>query len=98
MPPWPHEEHIQPESIGENPFRVRHRLAGKFVIMYSGNHSPSNPLTTLLDAVVKLKDDPDPHLPLRRRRQRKKRSRATYIEQHQLKNALSLPYQPLAEL
>ena len=32
-------------------------LIGKFVIMYSGNHSPSNPLTTILDAVVQLKDD-----------------------------------------
>jgi len=96
MPPWPHEEHIQP-PIGENPFRVRHRLAGKFVIMYSGNHSPSNPLTTLLDAVVKLKDDPTLIFLFVGGGSGKKEVE-TYIEQHQLKNALSLPYQPLAEL
>src|SRR5437762_11223864 len=27
-----------------NPFRVKHGLVGKRVIMYSGNHSPANPL------------------------------------------------------
>ncbi|MGA3066936.1 MAG: glycosyltransferase family 4 protein [Tepidisphaeraceae bacterium] len=97
LPPWPHEEHIHPEPGVENPFRIEHELAGKFVIMYSGNHSPSNPLTTLLDAATKLKHD-----------QRLKflfvgggagkREVEAYIRDHQLTNALSLPYQPLANL
>jgi glycosyltransferase involved in cell wall biosynthesis len=41
-----------------NPFRARHNLAGKFVVMYSGNHSPANPIATLLDAAERLRDDP----------------------------------------
>jgi hypothetical protein len=31
-------------------FRKAHGLDGKFVVMYSGNHSPCHPLTTLLEA------------------------------------------------
>ena len=59
MPPWPHENCMEPVAPQENPFIYkRHALAGKFVIMYSGNHSPSNPLDTLLQAAVTFKDDP----------------------------------------
>ncbi|MFN0131174.1 MAG: glycosyltransferase family 4 protein [Phycisphaerales bacterium] len=59
MPPWPHEDQIG-ESLAhaENPFRKEHGLDGKFVVMYSGNHSPANPLKTLLDAAERLNDDP----------------------------------------
>src|SRR5205823_1552610 len=57
MPPWPHEDCIESLAHADNPFRSRHGLDDKFVIMYSGNHSPSNPLSTLLDAAVKLKHD-----------------------------------------
>ena len=40
MPPWPHEEHMETTEPEDSPFRARHGLNGKFVIMYSGNHSP----------------------------------------------------------
>jgi glycosyltransferase involved in cell wall biosynthesis len=40
-----------------NPFRREHGLDGKFVVMYSGNHGPSNPLRTALDAAVRLRGD-----------------------------------------
>ena len=97
MPPWPHEEHIQPPSPAENPFRIRHGLSGKFVIMYSGNHSPSNPLTTLLRAAVELKDDPDLRL-LFVGGGSGKREVEQFIREHNLHNVISLPYQPLADL
>ena len=62
MPPWPHEDELQRIPHAENPFRKKHDLGdgegGKFVVMYSGNHSPANPLATLLDAAEKLQDDP----------------------------------------
>src|ERR1051325_10253397 len=48
IPPWPHESFIEPVDPLTNPFRLKHNLTGKFVFMYSGNHSPSNPLKTLL--------------------------------------------------
>jgi glycosyltransferase involved in cell wall biosynthesis len=97
MPPWPHEDHIQPPAIEDNPFRARHGLNGKFVIMYSGNHSPSNPLTTLLRAAVELKDDPDLRFLFVGGGSGKKEVEQ-FIRQHKLTNMISLPYQPLFEL
>jgi len=58
LPPWPHEDHVAPTPKEGNPFRWQHGLDGKFVVMYSGNHGPSNPLTTALDAALRLRDDP----------------------------------------
>ena len=57
MPPWPHED--KPEYIphAENAFRGQHVADGKFVVMYSGNHSPANPLKTLLDAAERMQGD-----------------------------------------
>ena len=85
---------VQPE---DNPFRARHGLNGKFVIMYSGNHSPANPLRTLLEAAVRLKDDPAAVL-LRRRRHWENGKSKQHIGQSEFKNIVSLPYQPLADL
>src|SRR5207237_7745919 len=58
LPPWPHEEADQPSMAHDaNPFRAAHGLGDKFVVMYSGNHTPANPLDTLLDAMLAFKDD-----------------------------------------
>jgi hypothetical protein len=65
--------------------------------MYSGNHSPSNPLRTLLDAAVRLKDDATIRFLFVGGGSGKKEVE-TYIREHNLTNAMSLPYQPLAEL
>jgi len=57
LPPWPAED---PQDVVEhdaNPFRAAHGLNGKIVIMYSGNHGPSNPLRTILDAAVLVQDE-----------------------------------------
>ncbi len=101
MPPWPHEEHIDADdpaaADSENPFRARHKLAGKFVIMYSGNHSPSNPLATILETAVRLKDDPRV-LFLFVGGGAGKKEVERYLREKQLPNMLSLPYQPLSEL
>jgi colanic acid biosynthesis glycosyl transferase WcaI len=58
VPPWAHEEHVQPVAHLVNPFRQAHGLSSSFVVMYSGNHSPSNPLTTLLAAAQRLAGEP----------------------------------------
>ncbi|MEO7327949.1 MAG: glycosyltransferase family 4 protein [Minicystis sp.] len=97
MPPWPHEDHLAPVDQAANPFRVAHGLLGKRVIMYSGNHSPSNPLSTLLQAAVRLKDDPRVVFVFVGGGLGKKEVEST-MATHQLGNALSLPYQPLADL
>lgn len=54
IPPWPHEDHLEVVAHPVNPFRVRHGLEGKRVVMYSGNHGPSNPITTILHAAQRL--------------------------------------------
>jgi colanic acid biosynthesis glycosyl transferase WcaI len=59
IPPWPHEDHLDEIAHAENPFRRRHGLDGKLVVMYSGNHGPSNPITTLIRAAQRLGDLPD---------------------------------------
>jgi colanic acid biosynthesis glycosyl transferase WcaI len=46
--PWPHDDIVRFDPAGREQFRAQHGLAGKFVIMYSGNHSPCHPLDTLL--------------------------------------------------
>lgn len=96
QPPWPHEGHVEVVAHADNPFRKAHGLDGKFVVMYSGNHAPSNPLKTLLDAAARLKDDP--------------RFVFMFIGGGLLKkdveaaiaagatNIRSLPYQPMSEL
>ncbi len=99
LPPWPHEESLdaRDDRDGPNPFRQRHQLDEKFVVMYSGNHSPSNPLTTLLEAAVCLKHDSDIRF-LFVGGGHGKREVEQYITAHQLTNVLSLPYQPMTEL
>ncbi len=98
LPPWPHENSIaDAPTPTENPFRMRHNLNGKFVIMYSGNHSPSNPLTTILNAIVRLKAEPDIKFLFVGGGGAKKQVEE-YIRNHELTNAISLPYQPLADL
>jgi glycosyltransferase involved in cell wall biosynthesis len=102
MPPWPHEQHIEHHSESEsnqiaNPFRIRHGLTGKFVIMYSGNHSPSNPLKTILDAAVQLKSNDKIKFLFIGGGHGKKEVEAA-IAEHGLTNVISLPYQPISEL
>jgi glycosyltransferase involved in cell wall biosynthesis len=96
-PPWPHEDRLEDVPHDTNPFRLKHGLSDKFVVMYSGNHSPSNPLTTVLEAALRLRDVP--------RFQFAfvggglgKREVEEFAARHQLTNVLSLPYQPLADL
>ena len=45
------------DQEGRAAFRERHGLTGKYVVMYSGNHSPVHPLDTLLQAALQLKSD-----------------------------------------
>src|SRR5690606_16449634 len=58
MPPWPHEDHLEPVEHADNPFRREHKLEDRFVFMYSGNHGVALPLDTFLRAAIRFKDDP----------------------------------------
>ncbi len=58
LPPWSLDAHVRFDPAGRETFRKRHGLDGKFVVMYSGNHSPVHPLNTLLEAARRLAPDP----------------------------------------
>lgn len=97
LPPWPHNDHLNSVAPENNPFVARHNLGGKFVVMYSGNHSLASPLGTLLEAALALEDQP---------RLRflfiggglGKREVEDVISRHRPTNIISLPYQPLDEI
>ena len=97
IPPWAHDEAVHFDAEGRARFRAAHGLTDKFVVMYSGNHSPVHPLTTLLAAARALADDPrfvfcfvgggseQPKV-------------KKFAEENRLQNIRCLPYQPLNEL
>jgi colanic acid biosynthesis glycosyl transferase WcaI len=93
VPPWSHDDHVQYSAAGREEFRRKHDLTDKFVVMYSGNHSPCHPLDTLIDAARALKE----------------RSEIVFcfigggseqvkVREQSFPNVRCLPYQPLDEL
>ena len=60
VPIWMHAE-VRFDRQGRERFRREHGLADKFVVMYSGNHTPCHPLDTLVEAAALLRDDPRIH-------------------------------------
>jgi glycosyltransferase involved in cell wall biosynthesis len=59
IPPWAHDDLVRFDPDGRERFRGRHGLSEKFVVMYSGNHSPCHPLDTLLKAAERLAENPE---------------------------------------
>jgi colanic acid biosynthesis glycosyl transferase WcaI len=57
LPPWSHQPEVRFDAQGRKRFRLRHGLQEKFVVMYSGNHSPCHPLDTVLRAAEVLAHD-----------------------------------------
>lgn len=57
IPPWSHDDVIRFDAAGKEFFRSEHGLDGKFVVMYSGNHSPCHPLDPVLRAAEKMASD-----------------------------------------
>ncbi len=97
LPPWPHEDSVEPVAHADNTFRHEHGLDGKRVFMYSGNHGIALPLETFLKAAVRFKDDPRAAFMFIGDGARKKEVEAA-IRDHGLANMKSLPYQPLSVL
>ena len=46
LPPWWQDHDVRFDAAGREQFRQAHGLQDKFVVMYSGNHSPVHPLDT----------------------------------------------------
>jgi len=95
VPPWSHDDHVHYSTAGREEFRQKHGLADKFVVMYSGNHSPCHPLDTLLDAVRALKNRSEIVFCFIGGGSEQIKVREIAAE---LTNVKCLPYQPLNEL
>lgn len=98
IPPWPLVESTQPISHSANPFRSRYSIGeDKIVIMYSGNHALTNPLTTLLDAAVRL-DGRNDRLLFMFVGGGAAKSKVDSLVNSGVSNIISAPYQPLEEI
>jgi glycosyltransferase involved in cell wall biosynthesis len=97
VPPWPLEDHVAPVAPAENPFRARHGLTGKRVVMYSGNLSPVHPLDTILQAARELQNDPSLRFLFVGEGGQKGQIEEA-VRRDGLNNVRLLPYQPMEDL
>ena len=97
LPPWSHDDAVSYSETGREAFRQKHGLAEKFVVMYSGNHSPCHPLDTLLDAARLLEERSEIEFCFVGGGTEQVKVRE-FASQHKLNNVKCLPYQPLTEL
>jgi colanic acid biosynthesis glycosyl transferase WcaI len=93
IPPWANDDHITFDSAGREEFRKLHGLSNKFVVMYSGNHSPCHPLDTLLKAAECLADRDEIAFCFVGGGSEFKK-----VQKRSLRNVLCLPYQPFKKL
>ena len=97
IPPWSLDAAVRFDTTGRERFRSAHGLAEKFVVMYSGNHSPCHPLDTVLAAAKELAGHDDIAFCFVGGGSELARVKRFALEQ-QLANVLCLPYQPLEQL
>ena len=97
IPPWSHDRHVFHDPEARKSFRAAHGLADKFVVMYSGNHSPCHPLNTLLQSALQLAHHPEIHFLFIGGGSEFGKAKA-FAELRALKNVDFLPYQPLDRL
>ena len=97
LPPWSQDHDVRYDAAGREQFREQHGLAGKFVVMYSGNHSPVHPLDTLMQAAEALQADASIVFCFVGGGSEFKRVQS-WAQAGQRAHVLCLPYQPLAQL
>ena len=97
LAPWSHDDAVHYDAVGRERFRTTHGLNGKFVVMYSGNHSPCHPLDSLMEAARRMAGESRVAFcfvgggsEFRKVKQ--------FAEQHRLSNVRCLPYQSLDQL
>jgi colanic acid biosynthesis glycosyl transferase WcaI len=105
IPPWSHDAEVKFDPEGRERFRKAHGLDGKFVVMYSGNHSPCHPLDTMLAAARQLAADPGIIFCFvgggsewRKIAEKQKAAAGAASSHFSFSNITCLPYQPLDQL
>jgi glycosyltransferase involved in cell wall biosynthesis len=97
IPPWSHDSEVRFDPEGRACFRKLHGLDDKFVVMYSGNHSPCHPLDTILNAAQKLAEDRAVTFLFVGGGSQFAKVKQFAVE-HSLSNIQCLPYQPMDQL
>ncbi len=97
LSPWALDDAVAFDKQGREAFRAKHHLSERFVVMYSGNHSPCHPLDTLLEAARRLapRRDIDFYFVGGGSEQGKV---AAFATANRLDNVRCLPYQAIDEL
>lgn len=95
--PWSHDQAVSYDVRAREAFRAEHGLTDKFVVMYSGNHSPCHPLDGVLAAADEFKTDDRVHFLFVGGGSEFKKVQA-FAKDKALKNITCLPYQPLDKL
>ena len=97
VPPWSHDDRVMFDRAGREEFRTVHKLSGKFVVMYSGNHSPCHPLDTLLQAADRLANNDGVAFCFVGGGS-EFRKVEEHVRSRNLRNVTCLPYQPIDQL
>ncbi len=97
LPPWSQDQDVRFDAVGREMFRQQYRLTGKYVVMYSGNHSPVHPLDTVMAAAEQLAGDATIVFCFVGGGSEFNRVQA-WAKAGKHTNVLCLPYQPLAQL
>lgn len=97
IPPWPLQGVIEEDRNNDNYFRKNNGLDDKFIIMYSGNHTFTNPITTLLEAALVFQGQQNLIFVFIGGGFNKYEVDDLILNKNP-NNILSLPYQPLSEI
>ena len=97
VPPWSHDDSVRFDPAGREEFRCKYKLSKKFVVMYSGNHSPCHPLETLLQAAERLAANEDLAFCFVGGGSEFGKVKE-WARNRGLRNVLCLPYQPIEKL
>lgn len=95
--PWAHDDAVRYDAAARATFRDAHGIQDKFVVMYSGNHSPCHPLDTLMLAALALRTDARLHFLFIGGGSEHAKVKH-FAAEHGLANVTCLPYLPLHQL
>lgn len=93
VPVWADTEFLRPMPKSENRFVREHALAGKFVVMYSGNIGNTHPVEKLVDIAAVLRERDDIVFVIVGEGGKKETVRRRVAETG-VKNVILLPFQP----
>ncbi|MCW4469578.1 glycosyltransferase family 4 protein [Flavobacterium sp. MFBS3-15] len=97
IPVWTDNDFLKPVNKNENVFLKKHKLTGKFVVMYSGNMGKTHPVGIMVDLAERMKDNESVYFMLIGGGDQYKDLEAKIISSN-LSNISILPWQPTEQL